>query len=314
MLMKKCAYCTTENRGEAIFCRRCRRALQAPQTPKDNSSRNLLIWLLVVFVLIGLSSYLFSSRSFLAPTATQTGTPISKGMLTVGPAPTRTQEPITVSACVRDTTRIRRGPGTQYETIGGLLAGTCLTILGRNEDASWVSMVSEDHQTGWVAAALLRTAGDLSRVSVRDDSAMANDARPTLTSAEIAYGAQAYLTKIAATNIPQSPLSRYRVPCFETANRIGHHISCRMEKAYCDYLPALEGSPTFCNDRPHPDHAFALIVFGEDWSHYDGQCIIVSGYLEIDRGILQIEALRRSQVSYCDYSQVRRDFVRLAHD
>src|SRR5688572_24893258 len=92
MLMKNCAYCTAENRDEAIFCRRCRRALQAPQTLKDNSSRSILIWLLVGFVLIGISSYLFSSRSFLEPTATQMGTSISKGMLTAGPAPTRTQE------------------------------------------------------------------------------------------------------------------------------------------------------------------------------------------------------------------------------
>jgi len=146
----------------------------------------------------------------------------------------------------------------------------------------------------------LTDAGDISKVSVRDDSAMANSARPTLTSEEIAHGAQAYLTKVAATNIPQSPFSRYMVPCFETANRLGDHVSCRMEKAYCDYLPALEGSPTFCNDRPYPDHTFALIVFGEDWSHYDGQCIIVSGYLEIGMGVLQIEALRSDQVSYCD--------------
>ena len=161
-------------------------------------------------------------------------------------------------------------------------------------------MVSDDHQTGWVAASLLRAAGDLSRVSVRDDSAMASAARPTLTSAEIAYGAQAYLTKVAATNIPKASLSQYRVPCFETANRLGHQISCRMEKAYCDYLPTLEGNPTFCSDRPHPDHTFALVVFGADWSDYDGECLIVSGYLEIDRGILQIEASSRAQVSYCD--------------
>ena len=295
--MKICAYCTTENRDQAIFCRHCRRPLRATPTRKDPSSRMIPIWLLVVFVLIGLSSYLFSSRSFLASTATPTLVPTDQ--LTPEPPPTRIKEPVVISACVSDTTRIRRGPGTQYETIGGLVSGTCLTILGRSADASWVSMVSEDHQTGWVAASLLPNAGDISRVSVRDDSAMANSARPTLTSAEIAHGAQAYLTKVSATNMPQSSLTRYVVPCFEAANRIGDYVSCRVERAYCDYLPALEGSPTFCNDRPYPDQSFALIVLGADWSDYEGQCLIVSGYLQIDRGVLEIQADNRSQVSYC---------------
>ena len=161
-------------------------------------------------------------------------------------------------------------------------------------------MVSDDHQTGWVSAAALRVAGDITQVSVRDNAAMKTSARPTLTSAEIAHGAQAYLTKVAATNLPDSPLSRYKMPCFETAHRIGDEVSCRMEKAYCDYLPTLEGSPTVCSDRPHPDHTFSLIVFGEDWSEYDSQCLLVSGRLELDRGVLQIRALERSQISQCD--------------
>jgi hypothetical protein len=160
-------------------------------------------------------------------------------------------------------------------------------------------MVSEDHQTGWVAASVLPDAGDISRVSIRDDSAMANSGRPTLTSAEIAFGAQAYLTEVSATNIPQSSLTRYVVPCFETANRIGDYISCRVERAYCDYLPALEGSPTICSDRPYPDQSFTLIVFGADWSDYEGRCLLITGFLEIDRGLLQIQADSRSQVSYC---------------
>jgi hypothetical protein len=180
-----------------------------------------------------------------------------------------------------------------------LVSGTCLTILGRDEESNWVYIVSEDHQTGWVAASLLNGTGNLSRVSVRDHAVGANSAWPTLTTAEIAHGAQIYLTQIAATNIPQSTLSRHAVPCFTTVDRIGDRISCRLEKAYCDYLSKVDSSYTSCYDRPYPDHTFTLLVLGEDWSDYDSQCLIVSGFLEVQRGALQIQALNRSQVSTC---------------
>lgn len=286
--MKKCAYCSVENRDEAIFCSRCRRPLQSRPTPPPIA----YVWLVMVAVLIGLGSYLYSFRSSPAPTPTA----IADGT----PVPTPIRDPVTVLACVDNSTRIRRGPGTQYETTGGLLSGACLTILGRNEEANWVFVVSDEDQTGWVAANVLTDTSTLSRVSVRDDWAMVNPTRPTLTSGEIANGAQAYLTQVSATNQPNAPLSQYVDPCFETANRIGDQISCRMEKTYCDFFPDLEGSPTICRDRPAPDHTFALVVFGHDWSAYDGQCLIVSGYLEVEWGMLRIQAFRRSQISACE--------------
>jgi len=129
---------------------------------------------------------------------------------------------------------------------------------------------------------------------------MVNPARPTLTSAEIANGAEVYLTRVAATNQARAPLSEYVEPCFEAVNQIGQPISCRLEKAHCDYLPNVDGNPTVCLDRPAPDHTFALVVYDQDWSEYDSQCLIVSGYLDINWGMLQIQALRRSQVSPCE--------------
>jgi hypothetical protein len=257
--------------------------------PRDTS----LFRLLAILLLVGVGSYLFLSRLSFG-----LGIPVSNGTPTAGSTPIRIREAVTLSACVENDTRIRRGPSTQDDTIGELDTGTCLTILGRTEDATWVYMVSENHQTGWVSATLLNGAGDIHKVSVRDNSAAANPGRPTLTTVEIAHGAQVYLTQIA-TNLPDAPLSGHVVPCFETANRVGDYISCRIEKAYCDYLPQLGGRPTFCSDRPAPDHTFALVVFDADWSEYDGQCLIVEGYLELDRGVLQIQGLRRDQVSAC---------------
>ena len=293
--MKRCAYCTAENRDEAIFCRRCRRPLQDASAPRGRVSGTAFRWLGVGVVIALLGFYLFSSRSLLAPFSVR----LSTGTHTLGPVPTWTREPVTRRTCVNDRTHIRRGPSTQYETTGGLISGMCLTILGRNEDGSWVYMVSDDHLTGWVAVAALPDVGDLSQVSIRDQAGTATSTRPTLTSAEIAHGAQAYLTQVAATNLPGAPLSRYVVPCFESVRRTGEHVSCRMERAYCDYLPALEGRPTVCSDRPAPDQTFAFVVFGEDWSEFDGQCLLVSGYLQINGGVLQIEVLDGDQVSPC---------------
>lgn len=291
--MKICAHCRTRNRDEVIFCSHCRRPLQGSRIPADRS----LLWFLAAVILIGLGLYLFLSWSSL-PSARDA---LASGATpTPGPPPPLSGGHEALYTCVDQETKIRRGPSTQSETIGGLPSGTCLRVLGRTEDSSWVYMVSNNHQTGWVLSELLSDTRNIDKVSIRDDSALANSARPTLTSAEIAHGAQAYLTTVAATNVVEAPLSSYAEPCFDAVRHVGGFVSCKLERAYCDYLPGLEGSPTLCNDRPHPDHNFALIVFGKDWSEYDGQCIIVSGYLEIDRGVLKIQALERSQVSACE--------------
>ena len=287
--MKICVYCKTKNRSETIFCQHCRRPLpSAPGLP-----RIAYVWVLMVMGLVGLGSYLFSSPSSVAPKATSHDTPVGE------PVPTPVREPVTILACIEEAARISRGPGTHYETVGGLPSGTCLTILGRNEEASWVFIVSDDDLTGWMPATALKDVGNISRVSVRNDYALVNPARSTLASAEIANGAQVYLTRVAATNHAQYPLGQYVEPCFEAVNRIGDQINCRMEKAYCDYFPEIEGSPTVCIDRPAPDHIFSMVIFGNDWTKYDDQCLIVSGYLESDRGMLQIQVHDRDQISPC---------------
>jgi hypothetical protein len=178
-------------------------------------------------------------------------------------------------------------------------AGACLTIVGRNEEGTWAYVISEEDLTGWVSASVLTMIENIDRVSVRDDSVMVNTSRPTLTSEELAHGARVYLTHVAATNNAKEPLIEYVEPCFEAFERIGDEITCKMERAYCDYFPEVEGSPTVCVDRPAPDHNFALIALDQDWREYDGKCLVVKGLLDIDWGVLQIHALRRDQVSLC---------------
>src|SRR5690349_5740437 len=89
------------------------------------------------------------SRNIPTPTATVTSNSF----------PTQTSVPtvpivLELNACVAtdEVIRIREGPGTDFEAIGALAPGACITILGRNTDGSWVYMATADNFTGWVAA------------------------------------------------------------------------------------------------------------------------------------------------------------------
>jgi hypothetical protein len=102
----------------------------------------------------------------------QTSTPQQRSQLTKTltprPTSTRTPRPITLHACVTDSTiRVRRGPGKEYDVVAGMVSGTCMSILGRSKDSTWVYMASEDNKRGWVSADLLTIEGNLKRVSVR---------------------------------------------------------------------------------------------------------------------------------------------------
>ena len=81
--------------------------------------------------------------------------------------------------------------------------------------------------------------------------------------------------------------------------KAGTFTTCRIERADCDYRPDISGEPTFCNDAPFPSHSFTLLVWGEDWSDYDGRCLVVTGEVTRFRGLPQIVATSRSQVETC---------------
>lgn len=87
--------------------------------------------------------------------------------------------------------------------------------------------------------------------------------------------------------------------CADTDSLIGEYAFCKIPVAYCFYQPGEAGSPTFCNDEPYPNHAFTLVVWGEDWSDYDGRCILVDGIVTTYGGKPQITATGRGQVLEC---------------
>lgn len=73
------------------------------------------------------------------------------------PIPTEggsTQESIFETVLLFDS-NLRTGPGTEFETINYLLAGSRLAILGRDVPALWVWVRTEDGQEGWVVASQL---------------------------------------------------------------------------------------------------------------------------------------------------------------
>jgi hypothetical protein len=80
---------------------------------------------------------------------------------------------------------------------------------------------------------------------------------------------------------------------------VGQSTTCRIARAYCDYRPDVEGAPTFCNDAPYPSNSFTLLIWGEDWSDYDGKCLDVTGLVVRYKGKPEIVATSRSQVELC---------------
>jgi hypothetical protein len=89
------------------------------------------------------------------------------------------------------------------------------------------------------------------------------------------------------------------ISCKDTDDKIGQFVTCKVDRAYCEFLPNVNGDPTFCNDASYPNNNFTLVVFGQDWSDLDGKCIIVSGTISTYRGKPQIETKNRARVSYC---------------
>lgn len=275
---------------------------EVDKTPQDNS-QSVIGWVLlglVVFVLVVMAA---SVQSSAVSTSTRAPTPTIAPTKTQLPRSTPTPKTVSLHACVTDSTiRIRRGPGTDYEVIGGLVSGTCMSVLGRNYDSTWVYMVADDNKTGWVAASLLTIEGDLKQVTVKAASGVV--ANSTLTNLQISNLAGTYVANhspsTTRTSTPQPLANNFIWLCSDTSDRLGEYVSCKVPRAYCDYRPDVNGSPTFCDDKPYPNQDFQLVTWGKDWSNYDGHCLVISGYLETYRGVLQIEAVRRAQVSYCE--------------
>ena len=103
-------------------------------------------------------------------------------------------------------------------------------------------------------------------------------------------------TQTSAPVVEQPPSV---VPSAEAINYLGQRVIVRIEHANCNFRADVNGAPTFCNDKPFPEHDFTLLVWGEDWGFLDGACIQVEGVIEAFEGRAEIIAEDLDQVDDC---------------
>jgi hypothetical protein len=90
------------------------------------------------------------------------------------------------------------------------------------------------------------------------------------------------------------------IHCSDIRELVGRRVTCWLEQAYCTYSPASEGTPTFCNDAPYPNHSFTMVAWETDWSYLDGECLLITGTVSLYEGIPEIEVRSSSQVEICN--------------
>ena len=105
-------------------------AKPVPPAHKDNLASLFGILGTITVLLLLVFNFL---NTFTAPNSTRALVPIPT--LTPGHTLPATPGLISLKGCVTDSAvRIRQGPGTDFEVMGGLVSGTCMQILGRNQD------------------------------------------------------------------------------------------------------------------------------------------------------------------------------------
>ncbi|MFC2063709.1 SH3 domain-containing protein [Chloroflexota bacterium] len=208
---------------------------------------------------------------------------------------TITPTPIPVIGCViSEALNIRKGPGINYDIVGVLNFGDCVTLISYDSDG-WVSF-SYASYTRWLYMNSLSITGDFLFLSQAPNIIPTKTNTPTKVPTQVPQKTNTpYKTSTQAPTKTSSSI----LLCANTYSLSGKYVTCKIPKAYCFYRPDVNSNPTFCNDAPYPSDKFTLVAWEQDWSNYNGMCLIVSGYVEIYKGKPQIEGTSRSQVKSC---------------
>ena len=83
------------------------------------------------------------------------------------PTPTPPPAPAKPTATTNDVLNVRSGPGTQFDRIGRVPAGTAFEIVGRSQDNAWLHIPFPDvNGRGWISAQFADVSGNLSAIKV----------------------------------------------------------------------------------------------------------------------------------------------------
>ena len=116
-------------------------------------------------------------------------------------APVAQPEPDAATAYVVPASmNVRGGPGTNYARTGGAARGAALVITGVTAAGDWYRVTLPDGAEGWVAAALVTTAGPVADVATL--AATDIPAPPVVAVAAASGGAQALGAAVAGAPLP----------------------------------------------------------------------------------------------------------------
>ena len=101
---------------------------------------------------------------------------------------TQQAQPVgTVELTTNSGTNLRDGPGSQYQIVGSVAGGQRLLATGRNEDASWVTVLRDDGSVAWVYAPILNKDGDLLSLPFAQVATQASPTVPEISAALIQW-------------------------------------------------------------------------------------------------------------------------------
>ncbi|MCC6455922.1 MAG: PD40 domain-containing protein [Caldilineaceae bacterium] len=107
-----------------------------------------------------------------------------------------------------DRLNVRNGPGTTYVVVATALPGESYPVVGRSSDGAWLQIDRGSGETGWVSAAYMTIAGDvtlLPTVTASSPPPSADPADPTPTAAtQSAAPSSAAISDLSGTLVIQS--------------------------------------------------------------------------------------------------------------